>query len=93
MDEQQIAHYEELVGPVRDRYRQDFAQAEARWVARRQAVIDRVEAAVPGAALAHDGLIDFLSDGLDEAHERAVGALLETYQAAAQATRREVESA
>lgn len=91
MDDQRIAVYEARIEPLRNKYREEFAALEARWVARRQAVIDRVEMAVPvGAAAAHDGLIEFHSDAIDDAHERATTALLEGYQRDTAAVRKEV---
>ena len=85
-----LADYAARIGPIRDRYQEEFAALEAAWVASRQAVIDRVEDAVPGADLAHDGLIDFLSTPIDAAHELAVAGLFENYTRAAEDIRREV---
>ena len=85
-----VEAYQERIEAVQARYRVDFAALEARWVARRQGVIDRVERAVPGAEAAHEGLIDFLSAPVDELHDAAVADLFRTYTQTADAIRREL---
>ena len=85
-----LDEYAERLDPLRRAYQVDFIALEASWVARRQAVIDRVEATVPGAELAHDGLIEFLSAPIDRAHDRAVTDLFEAYQRNADELRREM---
>ena len=87
---EKLDEYEARIDPLRVQYHADFAEIETAWIRKRQAVIDRVERDVPGANLAHDGLIDFLSAPIDARHERAVTDLFAAFSVATAAIAKEL---
>lgn len=81
-----LARYTALVLATKAEYERDFAALEAKWVAERQAVIDRVEREV-GFEL--EGLVDFLSRPVDARHDAARDRLFANFVKRARSIREE----